>query len=223
MNSSVAYFVILLALGYIILCGIMEDWERIWKHLVLAYQRHHLGICLEALRKNTKKNSVRIVPLSSVLAHLCHLQPFFNLLHLIFLSSFCFPSICPSSIWQSKTWKGYKGRRMPPPHNWYWHRFGITFVGHHRPLHELKHRLIRISLCIQDNRKDRRYSWIEYENGRILGKKGSCERGVTKVDSWWRWLFWHCSYCFCLCDEQGPQSDRYFNLREVKADVANNK
>jgi len=77
-------------------------------------------------------------------------------------------------------------------------------------------------VCQADSRSDRRYSWIEYENGRILGKKGSCERGTSKVDSWWRWLFWHCSYCFCLCDEQGPKSDRYFNLREVKADTDNN-
>jgi hypothetical protein len=91
------------------------------------------------------------------------------------------------------------------------------------PLHDTAVHFIHVSFCIQDSRNDRRYSYIEYENGRILGKKGSCEQGLTKVDSWWRWLFWHCSYCFCLCDEQGPKSDRYFNLREVKADVANNK
>ena len=32
--------------------------------------------------------------------------------------------------------------------------------------------------------------------------------GKIKVDSWWRWLLWHCSYCLCKCDEQGPDSDR---------------
>nr|CAD7587095.1 unnamed protein product [Timema genevievae] len=77
-------------------------------------------------------------------------------------------------------------------------------------------------VCQADKESDRRYDWIEYENGRVLGQKGSCTRGTTKVDSWWRWLFWHCSYCFCLCDEQGPKSDRYFNLRPVKADLDNN-
>ncbi|XP_063233329.1 uncharacterized protein LOC134537042 isoform X1 [Bacillus rossius redtenbacheri] len=77
-------------------------------------------------------------------------------------------------------------------------------------------------VCQADKASDRRYSWIEYENGRVLGQKGTCSRGTTKVDSWWRWLFWHCSYCFCLCDEQGPKSDRYFNLRPVAADVENN-
>ncbi|XP_060651515.1 uncharacterized protein LOC132788200 [Drosophila nasuta] len=30
-------------------------------------------------------------------------------------------------------------------------------------------------------------------------------------------------YCFCLCDEQGPKSDRYFNLRETLSDVNANK
>ncbi|XP_069676227.1 uncharacterized protein [Periplaneta americana] len=79
-----------------------------------------------------------------------------------------------------------------------------------------------IWVCQEDSRSVRRYKWIEYDNGPIFGKKSSCNRGTTKVDSWQRG-FYHCSYCFCLCDEKGPKSDRYFNLREVKADVANNK
>ncbi|CAH2255101.1 jg7232 [Pararge aegeria aegeria] len=70
---------------------------------------------------------------------------------------------------------------------------------------------------------NRRYEWIEYENGRTLGKAGSCTRGTTKVDSWWRWLFWHCSYCMCLCDEPGPMSHRYFSLWASTSDVKNNK
>lgn len=73
------------------------------------------------------------------------------------------------------------------------------------------------------NDPTRRYDWIEYENGRVLGKRDSCSRGSTKVDSWWRWLFWHCSYCFCVCDEQGINSDRYFSLRPVIADVSAGK
>ncbi|KAG8223711.1 hypothetical protein J437_LFUL004076, partial [Ladona fulva] len=72
------------------------------------------------------------------------------------------------------------------------------------------------SVCLS-NSNDRKYDWIEYENGRTLGKKASCSRGSTKVDSWWRWLFWHCSYCFCMCDEQGPNSDRYFSLHAAMA------
>ncbi|XP_044728255.1 uncharacterized protein LOC123291881 isoform X2 [Chrysoperla carnea] len=78
-------------------------------------------------------------------------------------------------------------------------------------------------ICPSNASSGRRYDYIEYENGRVLGKKGYCQRGTQKVDSWWRWLFWRCSYCFCLCDEQGVNSDRYFNLRNVIADVGNNR
>ena len=43
------------------------------------------------------------------------------------------------------------------------------------------------------------------------------------MDSWWRWLFWHCSYCFCKCDAPGPDSDRYWSLKEVATDIESNK
>lgn len=69
----------------------------------------------------------------------------------------------------------------------------------------------------------RRYESIEFENGRVLGKAGQCEQGTTKVDSWWRWIFWHCSYCMCVCDEQGPKSDRYFNLRASVSNMTANQ
>ncbi|KAF5282500.1 hypothetical protein FQR65_LT14270 [Abscondita terminalis] len=78
-------------------------------------------------------------------------------------------------------------------------------------------------VCPAEASIGRRYEYIEYENGRVLGRKQGCRRGTVKVDSWWRWLFWHCSYCFCLCDEQGVYSDRYFNMRSVIADIKNNR
>ncbi|KAJ8731650.1 hypothetical protein PYW07_004814 [Mythimna separata] len=77
-------------------------------------------------------------------------------------------------------------------------------------------------VCPSGYNSKRRYEWIEYENGRTLGRVGSCRLGSTKVDSWWRWLFWHCSYCMCLCDD-ATRSDRYFSLREALADINNNK
>ncbi|XP_004527138.1 uncharacterized protein LOC101457975 isoform X1 [Ceratitis capitata] len=80
-----------------------------------------------------------------------------------------------------------------------------------------------MSVCPASRNSTRRYEYIEYENGRVLGERSTCVRGTTKVDSWWRYLFWHCSYCFCLCDEISIKSDRYFNLRETVADVENNK
>ncbi|XP_021694803.1 uncharacterized protein LOC5564091 isoform X1 [Aedes aegypti] len=78
-------------------------------------------------------------------------------------------------------------------------------------------------ICPAASSSNRRYEFIEYENGMVMGQKKHCTRGTTKVDSWWRWLFWHCSYCFCLCDDSGPKSDRYINMRESVSDVMNNK
>ncbi|KAK2580573.1 hypothetical protein KPH14_007697 [Odynerus spinipes] len=79
-------------------------------------------------------------------------------------------------------------------------------------------------ICPSDKKNStRRYEYIEYENGNVFGQKGKCQRGITKVDSWWRWLFWHCSYCFCYCDDHNSSSDRYFSLRSVIADIENNK
>ncbi|XP_015175456.1 PREDICTED: uncharacterized protein LOC107065888 isoform X1 [Polistes dominula] len=73
------------------------------------------------------------------------------------------------------------------------------------------------------NNSSRRYDYIEYENGKVFGQKRTCLKSLTKVDSWWRWLFWHCSYCFCYCDDYSTSSERYFNLRPVIADINNNK
>lgn len=77
-------------------------------------------------------------------------------------------------------------------------------------------------VCPSDRQSGRRYEYIEYENGRVLGRKMGCNRGTTKVDSWWRYLFWHCSYCICLCDDE-TNSDRYFNLRQYVTDIKNNR
>ncbi|KAK3909359.1 Mycobactin import ATP-binding/permease protein IrtB [Frankliniella fusca] len=78
-------------------------------------------------------------------------------------------------------------------------------------------------VCPSTNITRRRYDYLEFENGQVLGEKKQCERGTSKVDSWWRYLMWHCSYCVCLCDEDGPLSDRYFSLRPVLSDISSNK
>ncbi|XP_075237276.1 chemokine-like protein orion isoform X2 [Lycorma delicatula] len=78
-----------------------------------------------------------------------------------------------------------------------------------------------MTVCQAETMSNERYRWIEYKNGEKLGDLSqSCAR-VTKVDSWWRYLFWHCSYCLCICDD--PYfSDRYFNLRPVTSNVEEN-
>ncbi|XP_018361103.1 PREDICTED: uncharacterized protein LOC108759910 isoform X1 [Trachymyrmex cornetzi] len=78
-------------------------------------------------------------------------------------------------------------------------------------------------ICPAGRNSTRRYEYIEYENGLHYGNSKTCPEGTTKVDSWWRWLFWHCSYCFCYCDDQNSNSDRYFSLRSVMSDISNNK
>lgn len=79
-------------------------------------------------------------------------------------------------------------------------------------------------ICPADRKNStRRYEYIEYENGKVYGHKSTCRKSLTKVDSWWRWLFWHCSYCFCYCDDHNSSSERYFNLRPVIADIKNNR
>ncbi|CAH2096557.1 unnamed protein product [Euphydryas editha] len=78
-------------------------------------------------------------------------------------------------------------------------------------------------ICMAGKNSHRRYEWIEYENGRTLGQAGTCTRGTTKVDSWWKWNLLHCSYCFCLCEDDIQSSERFFSLREATADVEKNK
>uniref|UniRef100_A0A182IYJ9 Uncharacterized protein n=2 Tax=Anopheles atroparvus TaxID=41427 RepID=A0A182IYJ9_ANOAO len=81
-----------------------------------------------------------------------------------------------------------------------------------------------MTICPAAPGSQRRYEYIEYENGELRGRKLSyCPRGTSKVESWWRWLFWHCSYCFCLCDDAGRHSDRFVSLRQSVSDIANNR
>ena len=53
-------------------------------------------------------------------------------------------------------------------------------------------------------------------------KKSLLVSDVFKVDSWWRWLFWHCSYCLCKCDAPGPNSDRHWSLLPAVTNVTAN-
>lgn len=68
----------------------------------------------------------------------------------------------------------------------------------------------------------RRYDSIKYENGLLLGSSQSCGRPLWRVQSWQRFLY-HCSYCFCLCDDgNSPTSDRYISLVPALSDTRNN-
>ncbi|KAH8312114.1 hypothetical protein KR044_009453 [Drosophila immigrans] len=79
-----------------------------------------------------------------------------------------------------------------------------------------------LSVCQSPESSNRRYEYIQYSNGQRFGEHETCWRDVNNVESWRR-IFSKCSYCFCLCDEQGPKSDRFFNLRDTLSDVRANK
>jgi len=77
-------------------------------------------------------------------------------------------------------------------------------------------------VCMAGDESKRRYDWVEYEDGTLLGNKGTCVNKI-KVDSWWRYIFWHCSYCLCKCDEVTEDSDRFWSLQPAQADTQQNK
>lgn len=72
-------------------------------------------------------------------------------------------------------------------------------------------------VCMSED-PGRRYDWVEYEDGTFLGENKQC-RNKIKVDSWWRYIFWHCSYCLCKCDEITETSERYWSLEAAEADT----
>ncbi|XP_041631719.1 uncharacterized protein [Drosophila kikkawai] len=79
-----------------------------------------------------------------------------------------------------------------------------------------------LKVCLSAENSHRRYEFIQGEGGRHLGRAKGCSRGMDTAKSWVSW-FVKCDYCFCLCDEEGLQSDRYFNLRPVTADMGRNR
>ncbi|EDW87293.2 uncharacterized protein LOC6526462 [Drosophila yakuba] len=80
-----------------------------------------------------------------------------------------------------------------------------------------------MKICQAEKTSSRRYEFIEYKSGLVHGTQEHCDTWSNSAKSWNRWLFMECSYCLCLCDDQSAQSDRYFNLRPVVADVKNNR
>jgi hypothetical protein len=79
----------------------------------------------------------------------------------------------------------------------------------------------KLWVCPADVHSHRRYDYITYDNGLVHGRKRECQ--TTKLRHWASSVVFRCSYCFCLCDEEGSFSDRYVSLRAVNADYANNR
>ncbi|XP_066975576.1 uncharacterized protein [Macrobrachium rosenbergii] len=77
-------------------------------------------------------------------------------------------------------------------------------------------------VCLSES-EHRRYDYIRYESGSQFGYNGKCNGTVLKVDSWYRWLLYHCSYCLCICDNEDLlTSERYISLAEVMSNTNDN-
>ena len=83
-----------------------------------------------------------------------------------------------------------------------------------------------IKISLQSMLKtNRRYDYIKFGNGRHFGKSMTCSKSrTTHLETYRRWLFYKCSYCYCLCEE-GPKffSERYINMRMVMSNITDNK
>lgn len=81
-----------------------------------------------------------------------------------------------------------------------------------------------LTICPASENGTRRYEYIHYGDGTSLGgKSAGCKSKEKEAASWSRWVVMRCHYCFCLCDEPGPKSDRYFNLRASMSDFMRNR
>ncbi|KAG4078159.1 hypothetical protein HA402_002211 [Bradysia odoriphaga] len=73
-----------------------------------------------------------------------------------------------------------------------------------------------------DSNKRRRYDSIKYSSGRHMGRE-FCGRERHEVESYLSIWMSYCSYCFCYCDADTENSDRYFSLRPAVSDISQNK
>lgn len=99
------------------------------------------------------------------------------------------------------------------------------YCGKHRrcqgTLHDCQYNYADSLVCLS-RKPYRRYDSIVYNNGLRLGSSESCGGSLMRVDSWWRFLY-HCSYCYCLCDDgNSPTSNRYISLVAALSDTRSN-
>lgn len=67
----------------------------------------------------------------------------------------------------------------------------------------------------------RRYDYVRFGNGKTLGKYGDCLQTVRAAT--YRMWFVKCTNCFCYCDEESTQSDRFFSLHDVTSNINENR
>ncbi|KAH8310737.1 hypothetical protein KR044_002815 [Drosophila immigrans] len=90
------------------------------------------------------------------------------------------------------------------------------------PIHDCHSVGSNLTVCQSPESSNRRYEFIQYGDGSRVGPHKECELDFYNRGSSSK-IFSKCNYRFCLCDEQGPKSDRYFNLRDIVSDLWANK
>lgn len=76
----------------------------------------------------------------------------------------------------------------------------------------------------RDEWENRRYNYVIFGNGSINGHNVLCFKAEQTAFGFRSGrLTNECGNCFCLCDEPGEKSDRYFSLRDVTSDIGANK
>ncbi|KAJ3652608.1 hypothetical protein Zmor_018559 [Zophobas morio] len=73
------------------------------------------------------------------------------------------------------------------------------------------------------HKTSRRYEYVKLGNGRVLGKEKPCDTDITSLETYRNWVFWKCSYCFCLCDEGRKfYTQNHINMRPVESNIHRN-
>ncbi|ODN05047.1 hypothetical protein Ocin01_01561 [Orchesella cincta] len=85
-------------------------------------------------------------------------------------------------------------------------------------------KFIAADATVCPGKSPRRFDYIQYKKGPTLGDTtGKCKQDTTRKDSFWR-LFYHCSNCFCLCDDPDSLTTiRHVSLVPVTSDIASNR
>ncbi|XP_065200277.1 uncharacterized protein LOC135831598 [Planococcus citri] len=81
-----------------------------------------------------------------------------------------------------------------------------------------------MNICFSPISSTRRYDWIRHDKAESYGQVDKkCTNFEGRIKMYRKYLAWRCFYCFCYCDEESHNSDRFFSLLPATSDIKNNK
>ncbi|XP_063904382.1 uncharacterized protein LOC135123545 isoform X2 [Zophobas morio] len=84
-----------------------------------------------------------------------------------------------------------------------------------------------MEVCRSGNMSEtnRRYDYVKFGNGIHYGERKSCSKPrSTHLETYRYWLFFKCTYCYCVCEERPSVfSEIYINMRKVISNITDNK